>query len=677
MPPNLEHLREKCAGHSELLATPVLVVDDIEDNRDLLSELLSEAGYEQILLAASGPQALELLEKHPGVGLVLLDLMMPVMDGYETCRRINQNPLTAPIPVIVVTGGALRRDEALLKSFECGAMDYIAKPVNEVELFGRVKSALLLFQERMRTRRKTQELLESQERYDLAVNGANDGIWDLNLQTNQAYFSPTWIEMLGYEINDLPPLKSAWDDLVHPEDRDRVLAALQEHWQHQTPFYSSEHRLRTKSGDYKYVFVRGRAIWNESGQVIRMAGSTTDITARKHLETQLRQAQQMESIGRLAAGVAHDFNNLLTAILGHVNLGKRSLPEDSPVQLNFEKIQRASLQAADFCKQLLAYSGQGRYTVQRLDLNQLVRETAELIHVSISRKISVQLQLSPQPVPIEADPSQIRQIVLNLLINAAEAIGEQAGVIRLRTSAVHATAEEMRDAILPQNHPGCDYAQLEISDTGCGITPENLKKIFDPFFTTKFTGRGLGLSAVLGIVRANEGALKVHSQVGEGTSFKLLLPRAAEPAPVIAPSPAVENGHWHGSGTVLVVEDEPIIREVAEALLQDLGFDVLLAEDGLQGVDTFKVHQDKITAVILDLNMPNLNGEEAYKIIREIRPEVPILLASGYSEQETVRRFTDQGPARFLQKPFLAPELEARLRACLCPADTNTAPALA
>src|SRR5436190_2816389 len=210
--------------------TPILVVDDVQDNRELLEELLRDEGYEEIISAPSGIEALKILESRADVGLVLLDLMMPGMDGYTVCERISGNEATAHIPVIVITGGAVRRDEALLKSFERGAMDFIPKPVNEVELYGRVKSALLLYQERMTNRAKTRALLESQQRYELAVNGVNDGIWDLDLVNHAIYYSPQWKKNLGYTDEELPNAPGVWENIIHPDDKRRALAAIHEHW---------------------------------------------------------------------------------------------------------------------------------------------------------------------------------------------------------------------------------------------------------------------------------------------------------------------------------------------------------------------------------------------------------------------------------------------------------------
>ncbi len=659
------HKAARTRLHNEVLQMPILVVDDVHDNRELLEELLLGEGYKEILSASSGAEALEILETRPDVGLVLLDLMMPGMDGYEVCQRISENAQTSHIPIIVVTGGALRRDEALLKSFERGAMDFLPKPVNEVELFGRVKSALLLCRERVENREKTAALLESQQRYELAVNGVNDGIWDLNLEADQVYYSPQWKRILGYEDQELPNMMSVWENTVHSEDHPRVMAAIQDHWQKRTPYYASEHRLRTKSGEYKWVFSRGRAIWDRNGKVVRMAGSTTDITQRKSLENQLRQSQQLESIGRLAAGVAHDFNNLLTAILGHATFMQLQLPQNSVLHPCLENIQKASLRAADLCKQMLAYAGQGSFSIEQTDANDLIHDTVDLLKVSISKKASLAIDLHPDALLIKVDIAQIRQVVMNLVLNAAEAIGDRSGHIQVRTRVASPSAADLKEAVLATAEVRSRYVRIEVTDTGCGMDQETIDRIFEPFFSTKFAGRGLGLSAVLGILKAHDGLLRVTSQVGGGTSFQVFIPLMEEPEVAPAkPAPSTPE-RWRGSGTVLVVDDEEGVRMSTKHLLQELGFDVLLARDGDEAVETFRDRKGDIAAVILDLTMPGLSGEEVFTEIRQLRPDTPVLLSSGYDARNAAGRAAMQGLNGFLQKPFEFAELSNKLRTCL------------
>lgn len=650
-------------GECDLCDIPILVVDDLEDNRDLLNEMLMSEGHEDIVFATNGVEALQMLESRPDVGLVLLDIMMPGMDGYEACRRITSNPRTADIPIIVITGGGASRDESLRKSFECGALDFIAKPINEVELFGRMRSALSLFRERVRRRENAAALQESQNRYELAVNGVNDGIWDMNLVTQEVYYSPQWKRILGYDEMDAS--METWMNLIHPEDKDQVLSAVHEHWERKDKYFASEHRLRSSTGEYKWVFSRGCAQWDDKGSVIRMAGSITDITQRRLLEVQLRQAQQMESIGRLAAGVAHDFNNLLTAILGHTTYIRLRTPPDSQLQPSLISIQKASNQAAELCQQMLAFAGQGRYAAETLDLNSILLETTDLVQVSFSKKITVDVKLFHKSLMAEVDLAQFRQVLLNMLLNAAEAIGEKQGIIAVRTSTVQMTPDFLSDAVLVPKFSEGQFVQIEIADTGCGMSKETLEHIFEPFFTTKLTGRGLGLSAALGIIKAHNGGLKVTSQAGQGTSFRILLPQADLPDRASSSVVDDEIAQWKGSGTVLLVDDDPEVRGLTEILLKELGFNVVMAGDGAEGIQMFLTHANEIVAVILDLTMPQLNGDEVFEQIHAVYPETKVLLASGYSEQEVARKFSRTGLAGFLQKPFTFEQLARKLKHCL------------
>ncbi len=656
---------------SDLLrATPVLVVDDLEEIREVLYQMLAEFGLKQIRKAASGQEALEVLDQQDDVGLVLLDLVMPGMPGYEVARRLSAHPKTRLIPIIIITGGTLRRDEALTRSFQCGAMDFLSKPVNEVELFLRVRSALTLYHERQSSLRKTQALLESHQRYDLAVAGVKDGIFDINYETGGAYYSPNWKMMLGYGEADIPGEPRIWEELIHPEDRGRVLQIVREHWEKHTPFYTSEHRLRTRFGDYLWVCSRGCTVYDEGGQVVRMAGSTTDISERHALEARLRQARQLESLGRLAAGVAHEFNNLLATMAGQASLLRLRLRPDSELRENADVIEQTALRAADLCNKMLAASGEGCYAVDNTDLNHLAEEAVELRRRSLSRQVNLSSRFHPAPLFVQADPAQLRQLVSNLLTNAAEAIGDQPGTIVLRTSLAHPPAAGLaapwmgqeNEVPAPAPAPATEYALLEVEDSGCGMPPDVQEKIFEPFFSTKGTGRGLGLSAVLGITKAHQGALQVHSEPGQGARFSIWLPCRLV-APASAPAAAAEG--WQGSGTILLVEDAPDVREMTALMLQELGFDVIQGQDGLQGVELFRQHQEQIALVILDWNMPRMNGEEAFLAMRSMRPKARILIATGYSEQEVIFRFQRYGLKRFLHKPFRFADLTREIQACL------------
>ncbi len=389
-----------------------------------------------------------------------------------------------------------------------------------------------------------------------------------------------------------------------------------------------------------------------------------DISARKAAEAErfmtearVRETQKLESLGVLAGGIAHDFNNLLTGILGNASLAKLDLAADTPPYNCVEEIEKASLRAAELCRQMLAYSGKGRFVVQLLDLSELITEAGPLLELSTTKKAKLRFFLNKHLPLIQADVNQLRQVVINLVSNAAESIGDKDGLIRITTGAMRATREYLHHTHLSPDLPEGNYVFVEVSDNGAGMPPEILQRIFEPFYTTKFTGRGLGLSAVLGIVRGHNGAIKVESEPGKGASFLVLFPAAeqtallpAEPPPS---APAVKR--------ILVVDDEETVRSVMARMLRSFGYEAVVACNGQEAVEIFHAGRDNFRAVLLDLTMPELDGAETFREIHRLRPELPVVLMSGYSEQDAVAKFGAAGLAGFLQKPFQPDALRARL----------------
>lgn len=406
----------------------------------------------------------------------------------------------------------------------------------------------------------------------------------------------------------------------------------------------------------------------ERGGLIAVA---TDVTERKRAEEQRRQleqqvlyAQKLESLGVMAGGVAHDFNNFLVGVLCNASLALESLPDDAPVRGHVEKILNASKRASELTRQMLVYSGRGNIEVRSLVLNDLIREMSELLHAAFPRHVELRLNLDPSLPAIDADAGQMQQLIMNLLINASEAIGEQAGAVSATTYASDVTEAQ------PALHASGDvlspgrYVCLEVSDDGCGMSAETQARIFEPFFTTKFTGRGLGLAAILGIVRSHRGTIRVASQQGVGTVFTVMLPIAPQPA---APQqrPPTERTPRHG-GTVLVIDDEEDIRDVVQAVLARKGFRVITADDGPRGIDLFRQHAAEIDLVLLDLTMPGMSGEEAMQHIAAIRPDAKIVLSSGYSQDETYGRLSSgRSPAGFVQKPYTVDALLEKVAALI------------
>ena len=375
---------------------------------------------------------------------------------------------------------------------------------------------------------------------------------------------------------------------------------------------------------------------------------------------QLRQAQKLESIGILAGGVAHDFNNLLTGIIGSASLILNDLPPHHPARIRVEEICAASERAAGLTRQLLAYSGQGRFIVEPLDLSNLVRDMKDLLRLSVPKGISLNFELAGRLPAIEADASQMQQIVMNLVINGSEAIAPSQGAIVVRTGARDLDAEYIRHTLAPGIQPG-PYVFLEVQDNGSGMGEATLARVFEPFFTTKFTGRGLGLAAVSGIVRGHRGTIKVDTATGEGTTFKVLFPASEKAAERAAP--AAESTTKQGSGTILVVDNEEVVRSVARAALERSGYSVLLAENGTQGIELFRGAAGKISLVLLDMTMPGLSGHDTFLGLRQIRPDIKVVLSSGYDEQEARQRFAGEGLAGFIQKPYTFAALNEKVSA--------------
>jgi signal transduction histidine kinase len=385
---------------------------------------------------------------------------------------------------------------------------------------------------------------------------------------------------------------------------------------------------------------------------------------RMELERRLLHAQKLESLGVLAGGIAHDFNNLLQAILGNLDLALEGLPGDAPARESVESSKVAAHRATDLTRQLLAYSGKGRFIVKALDLSALVRENAHFLRASVPRTVALELQLEPGLPPIEADAGQIQQVVMNLITNAADAIGAAPGTIALATSVRPFDEAQLRRSRTPDVPRAGRFVALEVRDTGCGMEASTLERLFDPFFSTKGAGRGLGMSALLGIVRGHGGALIVESAPGAGTTVHALFPamEGARAGEEIAPAEEEKGVRPPLTGAVLVVDDEEVVRGVCRAMVRSLGFEVLTAADGREAVELFRANVGRVGAVLLDVSMPRMDGMATLDELRRIDPAVRVVLSSGFDEQESTRRLSGGGLVGFIQKPYSLAALREALR---------------
>ena len=500
-----------------------------------------------------------------------------------------------------------------------------------------------------------------------ALAAANLGTWEWEVESDIITWSETTERMFGFAPGTFRGGLADYLKLAHPDHRAGSEARLRKVAREGGSLVGELCIIR-QDGAERWIATRGDVIRDEQGSIVRVVGAVMDVTEqhavaeeKAQIERRLQETQKLESLGILAGGVAHDFNNLLTGILGNTNLAQMDLPEASPVQENLAAIEKTSRRAAELCKQMLAYSGKGRFVVQRLDLSEIVEETAQLVRPSLSRFAALEFHLAKELPAISADATQLRQIVMNLVLNASDSFDERPGKIVLETGVIQADSAYLASTILSPDVPAGEYVFLEIRDTGCGMSSETLSKIFNPFFSTKFTGRGLGLAAVLGILRGHCGAIKVSSEVGVGSTFRLLLPSAGEPVKVLPPAPPAVNQR-RGSGTILVADDEPAIRIVASRLLESFGYRVVLAENGSEALEIFQKSPADYTGILLDLTMPKMDGMEAFTAIRLIREDVPVVLMSGFNEQDAISRFSGKNLAGFVQKPFTPDELRQAIR---------------
>jgi PAS domain S-box-containing protein len=516
-------------------------------------------------------------------------------------------------------------------------------------------------------RHALENLRRSEETLRLAQEAANIGSFDFDLRTQSMFRSDQLLRMLGLEPTD--EARRYIDsrprfDFVHPDDR----AAVKETWE--KVLRTGERqvirmRVFRADGVERHMISSAMLVRDGNGEPVRIVGTQVDVTdqvrsdeERARVESQLQQAQKLESLGVLAGGIAHDFNNLLVGILGNASLALLDLEPGAEARQSIAEIEQAAQRAAELTRQLLAYAGKGRYVVESADASAVISEMTSLMRTAISRNASLQMDLATQLPRIDVDVNQFRQVVMNLITNASDALDSKPGLISVRTG---------RQEVSPDYLAGCapgsgaqpgTFTYVEVHDNGTGMDETTRQRIFEPFFSTKFTGRGLGLAATMGIMRSHHGAIRVYSEVGSGTSVKLLFPSSTQNS-AAGTTTTTRPDEWRSGGQILVVDDEDSVRAVASALLRRRGFRTQEASDGVKALELFQQQPDAFDLVLLDLTMPSMNGEETLRALRDVRPSVNVLLMSGYNEQDVTRMFAGRSLSGFLQKPFRAEELYA------------------
>ena len=628
----------------------ILIVDDEPRMCDSLKVLLSNEGYET-QTGYSGQEALACLAKCD-IDLALLDIVMPDMNGLQIMDHIKKQNLDTF--VIVITGHA--SVDSAIESLRRGAYDYLRKPFEFDELLKRVKNAL----DQKRLKKEYEivngKLALSEKRYECLVNNSPDIIYTLGLDGSFTYVNPAWEKVLGHKTEEV--IGKSFADLAHEEDVARCLQLFTKVKEEGETTRDTSCTLIHKTGTPRLFSMSGAPNLDAGGNVIGIVGIFKDITEQRQLEGELAQAQKMKAIGTLAGGIAHDFNNLLMGIQGRASLMFLDTDSDHPHYEHLKGIEDIVESGAGLTKQLLGFARGGKYEVKPTSLNDLIDKTAHLFGRT-KKEITLHTSYQKDIWPSEVDRGQIEQVLLNLYVNAWHAM-DGGGDLYLRTRNV---TLEKKDVTPLGVAPG-NYVKISVTDTGVGIDEETQRRIFEPFFTTKEMGRGtgLGLASAYGIIQNHGGVIVVDSKEGKGTTFNIYLPASAKKIPKEEDRPTTV---LRGTESVLLVDDEDMIIDVGQEILEEMGYKVFLARSGKEAVETYAKNKHKIDMVILDMIMPDMGGGEAYDRMKEVDPNVKVLLSSGYSIEGQASDILARGCNGFIQKPFSVKQLSHTIRQVL------------
>ena len=508
--------------------------------------------------------------------------------------------------------------------------------------------------------RARREAADAQSQYSQLVQEINGVVWE----ADPAFSCFTFVSRQAEDITGYPSENfyrdGFWASLVHPDDIRGVRATVGSNIIGRDRF-SLDYRLRTASGEMVWIHDLVQVVRDPNGVAQRLRGLMLDNTQRRHaqkdrerMKEKLLQVQKLEGLGVLAGGIAHDFNNLLTGILGNASLIQMELSSDHELRSRIDSVVSAANRAADLTRQLLAYSGKGHFVVTTIHLSDHIREIVELLKASVPKKVVLELDLDDEIPSVDADSAQLQQVIMNLVINGAEAVTKRSGKVSVSTGEVKFERETIPPLVGGHSLDPGNYVFLRVEDNGCGIEEKDLTHIFDPFFSTKPAGRGLGMAAVLGIVQGHNGGIAIESTVGKGSIFRVYFPVTTMD---LTQDMSVPMGPVTGGGLVLLIDDEEEVRDAAAAMLEHLGYGVIVAVNGKQGLSLFKEFRDELAAVLLDMTMPEMTGEEVFEQLRELAPDLPVILSSGFDRLESARRLTAQNQAMFLRKPYSLKDL--------------------
>jgi PAS domain S-box-containing protein len=641
----------------------ILIVDDSPVNLSFLTDLLEWEGYE-VRQAGNGEQALRAVQALLP-DLILLDIQLPDMNGYEICGQLKESEHTQNIPVIFISGATPPFET--FKSFRVGGVDHISKPFDPNEVLARVATQLSLWrtkkilieknrqlQAEINERKRAEAALrKSEEKFRDLVENINDVIYEIDKNGNLTYVSPVVESISGYTQEEITGRNVF--DFICDEDISRMRQQLEKIFSGARE--PSQYRFLKKSGEMIWCRFSSRLI-HENGQIIGLRGSFTDITKTIQLETELRQAQKMEAIGTLAGGVAHDFNNILFPIVGFSELLMEDLSPESREHENVAEIYKAARRAGDLVKQILSFSRQAENIKMPVRIQQILKEAIKLARATIPSNIKITQSIQNDCSPIMADPTQLHQIAINLITNAYHAVEQEGGDIFIALRVSNITGEDIEGTPLD---PG-SYAVMSISDTGHGIESSVMGKIFQPYFTTKKQGKGtgLGLSVVYGIVKAHGGDIRVTSEEGKGTTFNVYLPLLQDASDTVSSDTSVICEM--GIERILLVDDEEPIVRLEQKTLERLGYQITARTSSVEALEAFRANPAAFDLVITDMTMPNMMGDQFAKKLMAIKPGIPVIICTGFSEKMSPEKSDRLGIKGFLMKPVVKSEMARMVR---------------
>ncbi len=505
--------------------------------------------------------------------------------------------------------------------------------------------------------RKAQD--QSEGRYQRLVELARGGIWEIDADAVTVFVNPAMATMLEYSAEEMVG-KHLFEFM---DDRGRKISERNLKRREQGIDEQHDFEFITKSGERIVTALETGPLFDDEGKYAGALAGVMNITERRRFEQEFQHTQKLESLGVLAGGIAHDFNNLLQAVVGNAELALTDLEDQPPARESLLEIQRAARRATDLCRQMLAYAGRTHFQLENVDLAELIGEMGEILQVGLSKKAHFEIDLAPDLPLLEADPSQLGQVVMNLITNASEALSGNEGTVRVTGRLSTLNDAEAKSQFPSGSLPAGSYVLFSVTDTGCGMDEETQNKIFDPFYTTKFAGRGLGLASVLGIVQGHGGSIAVDSALGKGSTFVVALPHL-DLTSTGADTEAEASAGELSCLTVLIAEDEPSVARIVKRIMEHLGQKVIAAGNGQEAVDHFYKQGAQIDVVMLDLSMPIMDGKEAMQEIRALNAEVPIVICSGFPAEDIARGFGSDQPDHYLQKPFVAEQLRQVLIQC-------------